>query len=81
VTLGGAAWLYTYRVTTLIVVTDHFGSVSRVASARRIVEQPWWSVPATVAWVLAGLVIARWLLPPKRISVSQRSANHSAKSS
>jgi membrane protein YdbS with pleckstrin-like domain len=60
-TLVGALWLYTYRATVVVEYIDPMGH--HFHPSERVREQPWWSVPATVALVLIGAAILVWILP------------------
>jgi hypothetical protein len=76
VALAAAVWLLTYRTWTLFEYIDrthhHFRPSERVRVA------PWWSVPATVAVLLAGVATSLALLPGSRGMV-RRLANHFSK--
>jgi heme A synthase len=76
VALAAAVWLLTYRTWTLFEYIDrthhHFRPSERVRVA------PWWSVPATVAVLLAGTAMSLALLPGSRGMV-RRLADHFSK--
>jgi hypothetical protein len=65
--LVGAVWLYTYRVPVVLEFIDSGGR--RYNPNLTISEQPWWSVPAAVALLLAGVAIVMWLRPETRSPV------------
>jgi membrane protein YdbS with pleckstrin-like domain len=62
-TLVAAAWLYTYRAWHTIEVFDQRGQVE---ASTRVSAQPWWSVYAALALILAGAGVSLWLLPEGR---------------
>src|SRR5207249_3235094 len=64
VTLVAAVWLLTYRVWDVI---EYIGRDGRqFHPSERVRVQPWWSVPATVAWCFIGIGTSLWLLPGSR---------------
>jgi hypothetical protein len=64
VTLAAAVWLLTYRAWTLFEYIDRTGR--HFHASERVRVQPWWSVPATVSFLLAGSAFSVWLLPGRR---------------
>jgi len=66
-TLAAAVWLYTYRVSTLVQYIEYIGRTRRhFRPSERVMEQPWWGVPATVGLILIGASVSLWLLPQRR---------------
>jgi hypothetical protein len=78
VTLAAAVWLLTYRVWHVVEYIEYIGGQRhRFHPSERVRVQPWWSVPATVTLMLAGIGISLWLLPGRRGPV-RRLADHFA---
>jgi hypothetical protein len=73
VTLAAALWLLTYRVPGLIEYVDRSGH--RFRPSDHVMLQPWWSVPATVAVLIAGVGTSLRLLPERRGPI-KRLADH-----
>ena len=66
-TFAAAVWLVTYRVWDVIQYIEYIGGKPHYFHpSERVRVQPWWSVPATVAVLLAGSSISLWLLPGSR---------------
>jgi hypothetical protein len=59
-----ALWLLTYQVWDVFEYIGRDGRTFHPAETVRV--QPWWSVPATVGVLLAGLSFSLWLLPGRR---------------
>ena len=64
VALAAAVWLLTYRTWTLFEYVDRTHHHFRPSERVRV--NPWWSVPATVAVLLAGTATSLALLPGSR---------------
>jgi hypothetical protein len=70
VVLGGsfaaAAWVYSYRLTTVVVVTyyDRHGA-HHFRRAGDVTGQPWWSTPAAVLLLVIGISLFVRLLPAR----------------
>lgn len=62
-TLAAAAWVLTYRVPVIVEYIDRTGT--RFHPNERVMEQPWWGVPATVTLILAGAGASLWLMPER----------------
>jgi hypothetical protein len=63
-TLGGALWLYTYRIWTVVEYIDPTGQ--HFHASERVRESPWWSAPASVVLMFLGSAVVLWLLPGQR---------------
>jgi hypothetical protein len=75
VTLAADLWLLTDRADQTI---KYIGPNHRpFHPAEQAMLQPWWSVPPTVAVLLAGLALALWLLPGHR-GLTRRLADYFA---
>jgi hypothetical protein len=78
-TLAAAVWLLTYRVWDVTEYVEYIGGKRHYFHAPEHVRvTPWWSVPATVAVLLAGSGLSLWLLPGSR-GLIKRLADHFAK--
>jgi len=74
-----AVWLIAYRVWDLTQYIEYIGGKRHYFHAsERVRVTPWWSVPATVAVLLAGIGLSLWLLPGRR-GLIKRLADHFAK--
>ena len=68
-TLVGAAWLYTYRVWSVVeyIQYSRFGPTKyHFHPSERVRVQPWWSVYAAVAMMFVGAALVMWLLPEQK---------------
>jgi len=75
VTVAAAVWLLTYRGWQTFEYIGRDGRPFHPPEHVRM--QPWWSVPATVAVLLAGTGASLWLLPGHR-GLIRRLADHIA---
>jgi hypothetical protein len=73
VSLAAAVWTATYRVSMTYEWIDAGGG--RYHAPETFMVSPWWSVPATLAVVAAGLAASVWLLPNARGAI-RRSADY-----
>src|SRR5215210_3914515 len=71
-TLAGAGWLLTYRVPGTIEYIEYIGGRRhRFHPTEEVMQQPWWSVYATVALVAVAAVVMAWLLPQWRSALGR----------
>lgn len=60
-------WLYTYRAVAVAEYIDPLGR--RYHAPQRLLEQPWWAVPAAVVVACLGTALAGWLLPDRTLAL------------